>query len=75
MVFHHLSDGRYNRQVYSMEPRGEAEMQLMENFKAWAQAENHELPEWMVDEHAYALRYISSFRDDYEKTYEYLMEH
>ena len=28
-----------------------------------------------MDEHAYALRYLSSYREDFEKTYDYIMQY
>ena len=75
LVFHHLKGGRYNRQMYSMQPLGEIEVKLIEGFKEWAKEQGVTIPEWTLDQNNYALRYISSYREDYQKTYDYLMEH
>ena len=61
--------------MYSMQPIGEIEVKLIEGFKEWAKEQGVTIPEWTLDQNNYALRYISSYREDYQKTYDYLMEH
>lgn len=49
IVFHHLNGGRYNRQMYSMQPVGEKEVELIDGFKAWAKENGVTIPEWTLD--------------------------
>jgi len=58
-----------------LEPLREEEVALIEGLKAWASERNLPLPEWAFDEHAYALRFLSSYRSNYQKSYEMLLEH
>ena len=59
--------------MFSIEPRRQAETDLIDGFVTWAEEQGKVVPEWAIDQHNFALRWISSYQRDYQRTWDALM--
>ena len=73
-LHHIIDDGRYTRKIYKRNDLNVEEQKLMDEFKAYIQAfeDEQEMLSWAFDEHNYALRYLSSYQYDFEKSHKML---
>ncbi len=72
--FHTVDDGRYSRRIYKNDDLREAEKLLNQQFKAYVSERNPELLTWAFDEHNFSLRYTSSFQQNFERSYNMLIQ-
>lgn len=70
-LYHTIDDGRYTRKIYKRDDLNVEEHNLMDEFKAYIKTfkdEHQELLTWAFDEHNFALRFLSSYQYDFEKS-------
>ncbi len=75
LYFQTVDDGRYTRRIYKSHNIREAEKLLNEQFKEFVREKNdQEMLSWAFDEHNFALRFTSSHQQNFQKSYDGLVQ-
>ena len=72
--FETISDGSYVRRVYYKQELRERERQGVDEFREWARANNKPVPEGMLDDHNYELRFLNLNNYNNEKALDEMIQ-